>query len=56
MKEAPRVFVSSVMSGFEPYRTAAQQGITDAEMTPVLIEDIPSLDASSRTACLDLVQ
>lgn len=51
-----RVFVSSVMSGFDSYRAAARQGISDAAMEPVLIEDFPSLDASSRTACLDLVQ
>lgn len=56
MSDAPRVFVSSVMRDFERYRAAARQGIIDAGMQPVLIEDFPSLDMSSRTACLDLVQ
>jgi hypothetical protein len=56
MTDLARVFVSSVMSGFEPYRAAARAGIIDAGMTPILIEDFPSLDMSSRSACLDLVQ
>lgn len=56
MTDLPRVFVSSVMSGFEPYRAAARDGIVDAGMKPILIEDFPSLDTSSRSACLDLVQ
>lgn len=56
MTDVPRVFISSVMSGFEPYRAAARQGVIDAHMKPVLIEDFPSLDMSSRSACLDLVQ
>ena len=44
------------MRDFEPYREAARQGVLDAGMKPILIEDFPSLDVSSRTACLDLVQ
>jgi Domain of unknown function (DUF4062) len=44
------------MSGFEPYRAAARQGVLDAGMKPIIIEDFPSLDLSSRTACLDLVK
>ena len=53
---APRVFVSSVMDGFEAYRAAARVGIEAAGGMPMLIEDQPSLNASSRNACLDLVQ
>src|SRR5207302_2895554 len=56
MADDARVFISSVMGGFEPYRTAARNGVIDAGMKPILIEDFPSLDVSSRTACLDLVQ
>src|SRR5947209_18011722 len=56
MPEQPRVFVSSVMRDFGAFRFAARQGIIDAGLKPVLIEDVPSLDASSRTACLDLVR
>jgi hypothetical protein len=48
-----RVFVSSVMNGFEEYRLAARQGIIAAGGTPVLVEDFPSLSLSPRTACLD---
>jgi len=44
------------MRGFESYRSAARQGVLDAAMIPILIEDSPSLDLSSRSACLDLVQ
>lgn len=56
MAGEPRVFVSSVMRDFEAYRSAARQGIIDAGMKPILIEDFPSMDVSSRTACLDLVR
>jgi hypothetical protein len=49
----PRVFVSSVMDGFEEYRLAARQGIITAGGTPVLVEDFPSLPLSPRTACLE---
>lgn len=52
----PRVFVSSVMTGFEAFRNAARDGVTSAGGAPILIEDFPSLDMSSRTACLDLVR
>jgi hypothetical protein len=51
----PRVFVSSVITGFEPYRTAAADGIEGVAAEPVLIERFPSLDVSSRTACLDAI-
>jgi hypothetical protein len=49
----PRVFVSSVMDGFEAYRQAARKGIVAAGGDPVLVEDFPSLPQSPRTACLD---
>jgi hypothetical protein len=51
-----RVFISSVMREFEPYREAARRGVVDAGLKPILMEHIPSLDVSSRTACLDLVR
>jgi hypothetical protein len=50
-----RVFISSVIEGFAPYRDAAAAGISAAEATPVRVEDIPSLNTSSRNACLDLI-
>ena len=51
----PRVFVSSVMTGFEAQRAAARRGILSAGGEPVLVEDFPSLPVASRTACLDAV-
>lgn len=52
----PRVFVSSVIDGFEEYRAAARLGITEAGGDPVLIEDYPGLPVSPRNACLDAVE
>ncbi|MDB4915257.1 MAG: hypothetical protein JWM95_2901 [Gemmatimonadetes bacterium] len=51
-----RVFVSSVIEGFESFREAARQGILAADGDPILVnEDFPSLAASSRNACLDAI-
>lgn len=53
----PRVFVSSVVEGFQEYREAARAGIEAAGGEPVLVnEDFPSLATSSRNACLDAVE
>lgn len=49
----PRVFVSSVIEGFEEYREAARRGIVASGGEPVLIEDYSSLSVSPRNACLD---
>ena len=52
----PRIFVSSVVEGFGAYRQAARQAITQAGAEPVLVnEDFPSVNASSRNACLNAV-
>lgn len=51
----PRVFVSSVMKGFEPFREAARSGIEAAGREPVMVENLPSRGDSSRTACLNHV-
>lgn len=52
----PRVFVSSVIEGFEAYREAARQGIEAAGGEPILVnEDFPSQADSSRNVCLDAV-
>lgn len=52
----PRVFVSSVVEGFEAYRAAAAAGIRAAGGEPILVnEDFPSVPESSRNACLDAV-
>lgn len=50
----PRVFVSSVVEGFEEVREAARTGIVAAGGEPVMVnEDLPSQHISSRNACLD---
>ena len=52
----PRVFVSSVVKGFEEFREAARAAIVASGGEPVLAnEDFPSLAASSRNVCLDAV-
>lgn len=52
----PRVFVSSVLEGFEEYREAARQSIINIGGEPILVnEDLPSLMSSSRNVCLDAV-
>lgn len=49
----PRVFVSSVMEGFEDFRKAARQGIIAAGGEPVMAEDFVALPETPRNACLD---
>lgn len=52
----PRVFVSSVVEGFEAYREAARAAIHSAGGEAILVnEDFPSIHTSSRNACLDAV-
>lgn len=52
-----RVFVSSVVDGFQDLRAAARRGIERAGAEPILVnEDLPATFSSSRNACLDLVQ
>ena len=52
-----RVFVSSVVDGFETFRQSAREGILAAGGEPVLVnEDFPSLSLSPRNACLDAVE
>ena len=51
-----RIFVSSVMTGFETYRIAAKSAIVAANADPILAEDYPSLSSSPRNACLDGVR
>jgi hypothetical protein len=52
----PRVFVSSVVEGFQEFRQSAREGIEAVGAEPVMVnEDFPSLATSSRNACLDAV-
>jgi Domain of unknown function (DUF4062) len=48
-----RVFVSSVVEGYEAFRAAAAQGIEDAGAQGIRVETLPSLAVSPRNACLD---
>lgn len=51
-----RVFVSSVIDGFEAFRDAARRGVEAAGADPVMVEDFPSLATSPRNACLDGIE
>lgn len=52
-----RVFVSSVIDGFDDVRESSRLGILKANCEPVLVnEDFPSISQSSRNACLDGVE
>src|SRR5687767_3196702 len=53
---SPRVFISSVIQGFEDFRQAAADGVAAGGGTPVMAELLPSLSSSPRNACLDGVQ
>lgn len=47
-----KVFVSSVVSGFEQYRAAAKKAITLLGHTPVMCEDFGARPYSSQHACM----
>ncbi len=49
----PRVFVSSLMTGYGTVRDAASRAIERAGCEPVRAEDFPAGTVSPRTACLD---
>lgn len=51
-----KVFVSSVVSGFEGYRAAARKAITLLGHTPVMCEDFGARPYSSRHACMTEVE
>jgi uncharacterized protein DUF4062 len=52
----PRVFVSSIVKDFGPFRAAASRGIERAGAEPVLVNETFAADSrSSRNACLDAV-
>ncbi len=51
-----RVFISSVISGFEDFRQAARRAITLLSFEPVMAEDFPAQSRSPEAACLDGVR
>lgn len=52
----PRIFISSVMDGYENFRDAARDGIRQAGCEAVRAEDFPAATASPRNSCLDGVR
>lgn len=50
-----RVFVSSVVRGFEKERAAVREAILELEMVPVMSEDFPAAPESPQIACLQKV-
>jgi len=48
-----KVFVSSVIKGFETYRAAAREAISLVGSEPIMAEDFPAQSRSSEDACLD---
>ncbi len=52
----PRIFISSVMCGYENFRDAAGDGIRQAGCKAVRAEDFPAATASPRNSCLDGVR
>jgi hypothetical protein len=49
----PRIFVSSIMTGYSAVCAAASRGIERAGCEHVLSENLPPVTVSPRTACLD---
>ena len=52
----PRIFVSSVMKGYQNFRGAASAAIRQAGCNPILAEMFPANSSSPRSACLDGVE
>ncbi len=52
----PRVFISSVMEGYDTFRSAAGEGVRRAGCVPVQAEDFAASSISPRNACLDGVR
>ncbi len=51
-----RIFVSSIMEGYDTFRVAAAEGIRRAGCEPVRAEDFVASSTSPRNACLDGVR
>jgi hypothetical protein len=47
-----KVFISSLISGFEEFRTAARQAVHQLGHEPVMAEDFSAVPTSSQVACL----
>ncbi len=51
-----KVFISSVISGFEPYREAARQAIESLGGTVIQAEDFPAASGTPQQVCLQGVR
>ena len=51
-----KVFVSSVIKGFEKFRHTAKEAVEVADMTPVMVEDMHAQPYSSEQVCIKEVQ
>lgn len=47
-----KVFISSLIAGFEPFRAAARIGVTTLRYEPVMAEDFGARPQSPQVACL----
>jgi hypothetical protein len=50
---AEKVFVSSVIAGYEDFRAAARDAVETLGYEPVMAEDFPASDRTPQQACLD---
>ena len=51
-----RIFVSSVITGFEEYRAAARRAVELLGFNPVMAEDLPAQSMTPQQACLEGVR
>ncbi len=51
-----KVFISSLITGMEPIRTAAKSAVTTLSHDPIMAEDFGALPHSPQVACLDGVR
>ena len=51
-----KVFISSVISGFEDYRDIAKKAVTLIGMKAILVEELPSSPKSSQQMCFDEIR
>ncbi len=51
-----KIFISSLISGFEPFRMAARQAVAELGHKPIMAEDFAARPTSSQIACLDGVR
>lgn len=51
-RDSMKIFISSLIRGFEPYRAAARDAVTQLGYEPVMAEDFPAQPNSPQVACL----